>query len=157
VALVATGERLETETDHGAESPLAAAESERAAGASDTLAAAGPFTSRQLFRIDEALGAADRETGLTFSVYVGSIGDPLRAAAEKLHDSLPDPDRSVLVVVSPNQRVLEIVTGPVASKRVPDRACELAGMSMRASFLGGDLAGGIVVGLRMLADRARGR
>ena len=52
-------------------------------------------------------------------------------------------------------RAMEIVTGHRAAKRIPDRACELAGMSMRAAFAGGDLAGGIVVGLRMLADRAR--
>lgn len=117
-------------------------------------AAAGPFSSRQLFRIDEALGAADRETGLTFSVYVGALDEPLRGSAEALLDALPDPAVSILLAVSPNQRALEIVTGEQAAKRVPDRACELAGMSMRAAFQGGDLAGGIVVGLRMLADRA---
>lgn len=120
-------------------------------------AAAGPFSSRQLFRIDEALTAADRETGLTFSVYVGTIEDPLRENAEALLDALPEPAESVLLAVSPNQRVLEIVTGSKAAKRIPDRACELASMSMRASFQGGDLAGGIVEGLRMLADRARSR
>jgi uncharacterized membrane protein YgcG len=118
-------------------------------------AAAGPFSSRQLFRIDEALTAADRETGLTFSVYVGTLEEPLRESAEELLDALPKPEDSVLVAVSPNQRALEIVTGLRAAKRIPDRACELAGMSMRASFQGGDLAGGVVVGLRMLADRAR--
>jgi hypothetical protein len=62
---------------------------------------------------------------------------------------------SVLLVVSPNQKVLEIVTGAVAGKRVSNRVCELAGMSMRASFLGGDLAGGIVDGLHKLAEPAR--
>lgn len=118
-------------------------------------AAAGPFSSRQLFRIDEALTAADRETGLTFSVYVGALDEPLREAAEALLDALPNPADSILLAVSPNQRALEIVTGTRAAKRIPDRACELAGMSMRAAFQGGDLAGGVVVGLRMLADRGR--
>ncbi|WP_035861091.1 DUF5130 family protein [Cryptosporangium arvum] len=117
-------------------------------------AAAGPFSSRQLFRIDEALTAADRETGLTFSVYVGGLEEPLRGSAETMLDALPAPEDSVLLAVSPNQRALEIVTGQRAAKRIPDRACELAGMSMRAAFQGGDLAGGIVTGLRMLADRA---
>ena len=34
----------------------------------------GPFTTRQLLRLDEALRLADRSTGLTFSVYVGEPG-----------------------------------------------------------------------------------
>jgi hypothetical protein len=116
---------------------------------------AGPFTSRQLFRIDEALRAADRETGLTFSVYVGELDEPSRDHAEALLDQLAEPGESVLVAVSPNQRILEIVTGEHAGRRLPDRLCALAALSMTAAFGGGDLAGGVVTGLRMLADQAR--
>lgn len=115
----------------------------------------GPFTSRQLFRIDEALGAADRETGFTFSVYVGDLEDGTREHAERLHDQLAVPRDSVLIAISPNQRVLEIVTGEHAARRLPDRVCALAALSMTAAFGGGDLAGGVVTGLRMLADQAR--
>ncbi len=114
----------------------------------------GPFTTRQLLRIDEALRAADRSTGLTFSVYVGEILEPIREGAEKLHASLADPARSVLVAVSPQQRQLEIITGSTARKRLADRDCKLAALSMAASFGGGDLAGGIVSGLAQLADHA---
>jgi hypothetical protein len=113
-----------------------------------------PFAPRQLFRIDEALAAADRETGLTFSVYVGDLGEDTRARAEALLDELPAAARSVLLAVSPNQRVVEIVTGPGAAARIPDRMCALAALSMTASFAGGDLTAGIVTGLRMLADQA---
>jgi hypothetical protein len=49
--------------------------------------------------------------------------------------------------------VLEIVTGQRAARRLPDRICALAALSMTASFEGGDLAGGVVTGLRMLADQ----
>lgn len=115
----------------------------------------GPFTSRQLFRIDEALSAADRETGLTFSVYVGALEDDSRAHAERLLEALAEPAESVLLAVSPDQRTLEIVTGERTAKRLPDRICALAALSMTAAFGGGDLAGGIVTGLRMLADQAR--
>jgi hypothetical protein len=114
----------------------------------------GPFTTRQLLRLDEALRLADRSTGFTFSVYVGDLDEPVRGYAEKLHGQLADPVRSVLVAVSPNQRVLEIVTGPEARKRLPDRACKLAALSMAAAFGGGDLAGGLVAGLAQLADHA---
>ncbi len=114
----------------------------------------GPFTTRQLLRIDEALVAADSESGLTFSVYVGPLEEPTREHAERLHDQLADADSAVLLAVSPNQRVLEIVTGERASQRLPRQVCALAALSMTASFGGGDLAGGIVTGLRMLTDQA---
>jgi uncharacterized membrane protein YgcG len=114
----------------------------------------GPFTTPQLLRLDEALRVADQSTGLTFSVYVGDLEEPTREQAEKLHSQLSDPDNSVLVAASPNQRHLEIVTGAVARRRIPDRAAKLAALSMAAAFAGGDLTGGIVSGLAQLAEHA---
>ncbi|MET7399988.1 DUF5130 family protein [Dactylosporangium sp. NPDC005572] len=114
----------------------------------------GPFTTRQLLRLDEALRLADSSTGLTFSIYVGDLDESARASAEKLHGQLADPPHSVLVAVSPNQRLLEIVTGGEARRRLPDRAAKLAALSMAAAFGGGDLAGGLVAGLAQLADHA---
>jgi uncharacterized membrane protein YgcG len=113
-----------------------------------------PFTPRQIIRLDEALTTATRETGLEFSVYVGELAEPTRDAAEKLVDNLERPDEGVLLAVDPGRRVLEVVTGPHAAKRVPDRACALAALSMTAAFGNGDLVGGLVTGLRMLADQA---
>ena len=121
----------------------------------DRQAAEGPFTTRQLVRLDEALRTADNITRLTFSVYVGDLDEPTRATAEKMLLQLPRPADSVLIAVSPNQRVLEIVTGSRARRRLSDRECKLAAMSMTAAFSGGDLAGGIVTGLAQLAERAR--
>ena len=114
----------------------------------------GPFTTRQLLRLDQALRVADSSTGLTFSVYVGDLEEPPRVHAEKLHGQLPDPDRSVLLAVSPGQRVLEIVTGAQARRRLPDRNAKLAALSMAAAFGGGDLTGGIIIGLDQLASHA---
>jgi hypothetical protein len=115
-------------------------------------AAGGPFTAHQLSRLDEALTLSSRETGLTFSVYVGEFQPPARAHAEALFERLDD--GAVLIAVSPGQRILHIVTGPTSAKRLPNRACALAALAMRASFANGDLVGGIVTGLRMLADAA---
>lgn len=120
----------------------------------DRQAVEGPFTTRQLLRLDQALRDADRLTGLVFSVYVGELDEPVRQAAEKLHAQLPDPGRSVLLAVSPNQRLLEIVTGAVARRRLLDRDCALAARSMAAAFEHGDLAGGLVNGVATLADHA---
>ena len=111
-----------------------------------------PFTSRQLARLDEALTLASQESGLTFSVYVGALTTPTRRHAEALFERLTD--SSVLVAVSPGQRLLHIVTGPEAAKRLPNRACALAALTMRASFTSGDLTGGLINGLRMMADSA---
>jgi hypothetical protein len=124
-------------------------------GPQGSAAADGPFTTRQLSRLDEALTLSSRETGLTFSVYVGDFKAPTRAHAEALFEKLDD--ASVLVAVSPGQRALHIVTGPESSKRLPNRACALAALAMRASFANGDLTGGVVTGLRMLADSAGNR
>src|SRR3712207_792001 len=114
----------------------------------------GPFTTRQLLRLDEALRVADQTTGLTFSVYVGDLDEPVRDHAERLHRQLDGAAKAVLVAVSPNQRVLEIVTGPDARKRISDRDAKLAALSMAASFAGGDLAGGVLSGLDQLATHA---
>jgi hypothetical protein len=114
-----------------------------------------PFNSRQLARIDEALTLSSRETGLTFSLYVGELAEPSRAAAEALFEKLAtEVDNPVLVAVSPGQRRLHIVTGEASAPRLPNRACALAALGMRAAFANGDLTGGIVTGLRMLADAA---
>lgn len=115
----------------------------------------GPFSPRQLSRLDEALTMASRETGIDFSVYVGALDEPTRQHAERLHAGLgAKAPNGVLLAVSPGQRVLHIVTGEQSSRRLPDRAAALAALSMRASFTLGDLVGGIVNGLRMLSDQA---
>jgi hypothetical protein len=118
----------------------------------DRQALAGPFTTPQLLRLDAALRNGDRLTGLTFSVYIGELDEPVREHAEKLHAQLADPARSVLVAVSPNHRVLEIVTGGVARRRLLDRDCQLIALGMARTFEAGDLAGGLVTGLTELAE-----
>nr|WP_226363967.1 DUF5130 family protein [Pseudonocardia abyssalis] len=116
-----------------------------------------PFTPVQLTRLDEALTLASRETGLRFSVYLGDLGAEPTARAAELHGELPGSGEAVLVAVSPEQRVVEVLTGAEARVRLPDRGAKLAVMSMIASFREGDLVGGLLSGLRMLADQAGGR
>lgn len=113
-----------------------------------------PFTPVQLALLDEALTLASRTTKLHFSIYLGDLGQDTRAFAESLHAAMPVPSKSVLIAVSPGQRVVEVVTGTESSRRLPDRSCRLAVMSMVASFKEGDLIGGLVSGLRMLTDQA---
>ena len=130
------------------------AEPEQTTTATGREALDGPFNTRQLLRLDEGLRVADQQTGLTFSVYIGDLAEPVRESAEQLHKRISHPETAVLVAVSPNQRVLEIVTGHEARKRISDRDAKLAALSMAASFAGGDLAGGVLSGLDQLATHA---
>ena len=116
-----------------------------------------PFNPVQLSRLDEALTLASRETGLRFSVYLGDLGEAPSERAAELHSELEGTAEAVLVAVSPGQRVVEVITGPEARVRLLDRGAKLAVMSMVASFREGDLLGGLLSGLRMLADQAGGR
>lgn len=122
---------------------------------STTPAPDGPFTPVQLGRLDDALTMVSRHTKLSFSVYLGELDGPTRPTAERLHDELGDSGvDAVLIAVDPGRRQMAIVTGSQAKVRLPDRACNLAVMSMTASFSEGDLVGGLLSGLRMLADQA---
>jgi hypothetical protein len=115
-----------------------------------------PFTPVQLAKLDEAIALSTRSTGLAFSIYLGELGVDSREQAERLHASVGRAEAadSVLIAVSPGQRVVEVVTGDESHRRLSDRACKLAVMSMVASFKEGDLIGGLVSALRMLTDQA---
>jgi uncharacterized membrane protein YgcG len=110
-------------------------------------------------RIEHAVSQCRQQNGLDVSVVVGDLLIPdlsgFREAAQTLHAALGDRSHgAVLVVVAPGQRRVEVVTGPAARRRVPDRVAALAVLSMTSAFAGGDLAGGIVDGLRQMADAA---
>jgi hypothetical protein len=114
-----------------------------------------PFTNEQFADIEHVIAVANAETGLRFSIYVGGVDGDMRDMAETMHGKFgAGAAETVLLVTSPGDRFLEIVTGDAAARRLSDRACALAALSMSASFTGGDLAGGIVTGVRMLAEAA---
>jgi hypothetical protein len=129
-----------------------------AAARTDDVTGDGPdqiFSYQELARLDEALTMSSRETGLRFTLYIGDLGKQTRVTAEDLHArSGHNPSDAVLIAVSPGQRVVEVVTGAGAARRLPDRACALAVLSMTGSFAAGDLIGGLVNGLRQLSDQA---
>src|ERR1700754_3301027 len=112
------------------------------------------FSQHQHDEIVRALRLARQESQLPVSVYVGMLEGESRPAALRLHGALPDPGTSVLVAVDPGGRRLEIVTGAVVRRRVDDRTCGLAALSMTSAFEAGDLAGGIVSGIGLLAEHA---
>ncbi|MDQ3628158.1 MAG: DUF5130 domain-containing protein [Actinomycetota bacterium] len=113
------------------------------------------FTVDQRRGIERAIQYAEAGCGLAFSVYVGPSEEDSRAHARRLLQQLPDPSRSVLLLVDPGRRMLEVVTGAVAQRTLTDTECEFAVLSMQACFSAGDLSGGIVSGLQQLGDHAR--
>jgi hypothetical protein len=61
---------------------------------------------------------------------------------------------TVLLAVSPAQRVVEVVTGSEASRRISERAARLAVLSVVSSCGLGEVATGVTNGVRILADQA---
>lgn len=108
-----------------------------------------------LDEIQRAVGNAESVSSLTFSVFVGLAEEDSRAYALRLHGALPRRDHSVLVLCDPVSHALEIVTGAESRRVLPDLECRLAAASMRSSFVGGDVVGGLVNGIQQLGEGAR--
>jgi uncharacterized membrane protein YgcG len=113
------------------------------------------FTASQRASLDQAIRAAEQVSRCEFSVFVGTAeGDP-RAFARRLHAALSTPQRSVLVMVDPVARVVEVVTGSEVRRVLTDHEVALAVLEMRSEFAGGDLLRGLRRGISMLAMSAR--
>jgi len=117
--------------------------------------AVGEFNSAERFQIDEAIRGAEQTSRFEFSVFVGRSGADPRAFATQLHNSLVAPSRSILIMLDPASRVLEIVTGGTVRRNITDQEVELTTLQMQSSFASGDLVGGLRRGIQMLADHAR--
>jgi uncharacterized membrane protein YgcG len=113
------------------------------------------FTASQRVSLDQSIRAAERVSRCEFSVFVGGAeGDP-RRFAESLHAALSTPARSVLLMVDPAARVIEIVTGSEVRRVLGDQEVALAVLEMRSAFASGELLGGLRRGVSMLAMSAR--
>lgn len=119
------------------------------------MAAGDAFSSSERFALDEAIRKAEQLSRAEFSVFVGkAVGEP-RAFATRLHNSLVAPSRSILIMVDPEQRALEVVTGGYVRRNLTDNEVELAVLAMQTAFAEGDLVGGLRRGIHLLADHAR--
>ena len=119
------------------------------------LVAAGELTSRERADLDKAIRAAEQSCRFEFSVFIGSADGDSRVYAQRLHASLVAPTRSVLVMVDPTARVIEVVTGADVRRHLSDREVELAILAMQTDFAADDFVGGLKRGISMLAEHAR--
>jgi hypothetical protein len=114
------------------------------------------LTPEQRERIELARQGAEQSTGLRFWVRIGSFAMDPRIESERLLTNLIEEphEAGVLILLGPGERRLEIMTTAAAKRRLPDPAVGLAVLTMTSSFGVGDLVGGLVNGLRQLADSA---
>ena len=113
------------------------------------------FSAAQQAEIDRAIRDAETACRFEFSVYVGAADGESRPSPQRLHAALAAPARSVLILVDPAARLLEVVTGAVVRRSLSDEAVRLAVAGMQSAFSAGDLVGGIKHGVGQLAEAAR--
>jgi uncharacterized membrane protein YgcG len=119
------------------------------------VAAGDRFTASERVALDETIRKAERLSRVEFSVFVGHADGDSRAFALSLHAALAAPARSILVMVDPDARALEVVTGGEVRRTLRDQQVELAVAAMQSLFAAGDLVGGLRRGIQMLAEHAR--
>ena len=105
--------------------------------------------------LDLTIRRAEQLCRAEFSVFVGQTQGAPRPFAVGLHRSLVAPDRSILVMVDPVARAVEVVTGSDVRRHLDDNGVELAVASMVAMFRDDDLVGGLRRGIQQLAEHAK--
>ena len=119
------------------------------------MAAGDPFSAAERAALDAAIRKAEQLSRSEFSVFVGKAEGDARAFATRLHNSLVAPARSVLIMVDPSARAIEVVTGAHVRRTLSDSEVELAVIAMQTAFTEGDLVDGLRRGIALLADHAR--
>jgi uncharacterized membrane protein YgcG len=119
------------------------------------MAQGGHLSSAERASLDSVIRAAEQACRAEISVFIGRAeGDP-RDFATSLHNTLVLPARSILVMVDPGRRVVEIVTGGHVRRTLTDSEVVLAVEEMKSCFAEGDLAGGLIRGITLLGEHAR--
>ena len=114
----------------------------------------GPLTPHEIDRIERIAYSAAQSSGVQFSIFIGPATDEPRAYAIRLHGALDNAAQSVLILVDPTARLLEIVTGSATRRVLSDTDCRLAAASMQSNFVAHDLAGGLTAGIQQLSNSA---
>lgn len=116
------------------------------------MAAGDFFNSSERLAIDTTIRKSEELCRYEFSVYVGDSEGESRPFATRLHNTLVAPARSILIMVDPGARVLEIVTGGQVRQVINDSEIELVITAMNALFAEGQLAEGVKQGITQIAE-----
>lgn len=117
----------------------------------EPLTTALPFDTDELVALDDALTDATRSTKVRFTIYVGPLGEDPAAGVAELFPTIPEAERSALIAVSPNQRVIEIRSGKDVADRVTDRVAQLGVTAAVASFGDKNLIDGLISAVRVMS------
>ncbi len=110
---------------------------------------------RRRKKVDQAVQAAERLTGLQFCIYLGPGESDPRQHAESLFVNAGLHERpAVLILVEADRRNVEIVTAPAIKERIPDDVCALAIEEMTPLFAAKRFDQALVAGVQSLASHA---
>lgn len=110
-----------------------------------------PFPTMALADLDDALKYGSRTAKARFAVYIGSLGVDPAATARAILAKVPTPDNAVLLAVSPNQRVIEVVYGKDLRGRGIETAAPLGVSAAASAFHEGNLIDGLISAVRVLS------
>jgi len=110
-----------------------------------------PFDNDERLAMDNVLTEATRATKVRFNVYIGDLGPDAGAAVDALFPTTPEPARSVLIAVSPNDHAVEVRSGRDVAERANDRVCQLGVTAALSSLRQGELIDGLVSAVRVMA------
>lgn len=110
-----------------------------------------PFSIQERVELDEALKYGSRASKARFAVYIGELGAPTAAAARALLAKVPTPNEAVLIAVSPNQKVIEVVYGAGLQGRGAESAAPLGVAAATSAFREGNLIDGLVSAVRVMS------
>lgn len=110
-----------------------------------------PFPDRQLIELDTALTNATRRSRARFAVYIGDLGADTATRAREIFGSVPTSDNAVLLAVSPDQRAIEVVYGSGVRGRGVESSAPRGVVTAAAALREGDLVGGLVSALQVMA------
>lgn len=110
-----------------------------------------PFSTLNLITLDDALTSASRQSRARFAVYIGELGGDTVASAQRILADVPTPDNAVLLAVSPDERVIEVVYGAELRGRGAESAAPLGVSAAASSFRQGNLVDGLISAIRVLS------
>lgn len=113
------------------------------------------FSQSEIDAFERALVEAEDRSGMRFALYVGGPESEPKEFATTLLSGQREPASTVVLVVDPDSRAVQIATGTEAARRINDADCDLAAANIQYESDRAGLASGIVNALNLLGGGGR--